>query len=73
MKALYSFLLFVLLSSSVNAQKTDEQWHQLADKLSHKYIITDGHVDLPYRLKIKNFRLERQYMDIRIRDRKSVV
>ena len=66
MKALYSFLLFVLLSSSVNAQKTDEQWHQLADKLSHKYIITDGHVDLPYRLKIKNFRLERQYMDIRI-------
>ena len=36
----------------------------LADKLAHKYIITDGHVDLPYRLKIKNFRLEREYMDI---------
>ena len=38
--------------------------HDLADKLAHKYIITDGHVDLPYRLKIKNFRLEREYMDI---------
>ena len=62
---LSSFLL--LLSSSFFAQTaslTDDQLHDLADKLAHKYIITDGHVDLPYRLKIKNFRLEREYMDI---------
>jgi membrane dipeptidase len=32
--------------------------------LAHQYIITDGHVDLPYRLKVKNFRLEREYMGI---------
>ena len=62
---LSSFLL--LLSTSFFAQTaslTDDQLHDLADKLAHKYIITDGHVDLPYRLKIKNFRLEREYMDI---------
>ena len=57
----------MLLSTSFFAQTaslTDDQLHDLADKLAHKYIITDGHVDLPYRLKIKNFRLEREYMDI---------
>ncbi len=43
---------------------TDEQLRSYADELAHKYIITDGHVDLPYRLKMKNFRLEREYMSI---------
>ncbi len=62
---LFSFLL--LLPTTFFAQTsslTDNQMRDLADKLAHKYIITDGHVDLPYRLKIKNFRLEREYMDI---------
>lgn len=62
-----SFSFFLLFSTSFFAQTpslTDNQLHDLADKLAHKYIITDGHVDLPYRLKIKNFRLEREYMDI---------
>jgi membrane dipeptidase len=43
---------------------SDEQLRQYAVELAHKYIITDGHVDLPYRLKMKNFRLEREYMGI---------
>lgn len=43
---------------------TDEQLRSYADELAHKYIITDGHVDLPYRLKMNNFRLEREYMTI---------
>ena len=59
-----STLLFLLFFLGAKAQKSDEQLHQQADQLAHKYILTDGHVDLPYRLKIKNFRLERQYMDI---------
>ena len=42
----------------------DGQLRAYADTLAHKYIITDGHVDLPYRLKVKNFRLEREYMGI---------
>jgi len=43
---------------------TDEELRNYADELAHKYIITDGHVDLPYRLRMKNFRLEREYMSI---------
>ena len=37
-----------------------------ANILSQKYIITDGHVDLPYRLKVKNFRLDKEYLGIPI-------
>jgi len=32
--------------------------------LSQQFIITDGHVDLPYRLKIKNFRFEKEFTGI---------
>lgn len=35
-----------------------------ANELAQRFIITDGHVDLPYRLKIKNFRLDREYVGI---------
>ncbi|UBM57688.1 dipeptidase [Marinilongibacter aquaticus] len=37
-----------------------------ADKLAHKYIIADGHVDLPYRLKVKHFQLKKEYTGIPI-------
>lgn len=66
-------LLITLLVAMIacNQQKdisenTDEELKELANSLAQKYIITDGHVDLPYRLQIKKFRLERQYMGIPI-------
>ncbi len=34
---------------------SDEQLRAYADELAHRYVITDGHVDLPYRLKEKRF------------------
>jgi membrane dipeptidase len=37
-----------------------------AVELSQRFIITDGHVDLPYRLKIKNFRFEKEFTGIPI-------
>jgi len=37
-----------------------------ANELAHKFIITDGHVDLPYRLKVRNFRLEKEFLGIPI-------
>lgn len=46
------------------ANLPDEQLRKIADSLAHAYIITDGHVDLPFRLKVKNFRLEREYLGI---------
>ena len=44
----------------------DDKLKQVADSLAQAYIIADGHVDLPYRLKIKKFRLEREYLSIPI-------
>ena len=35
-----------------------------ANDLAQKFILADTHVDLPYRLKIKHFRLEREYLGI---------
>jgi membrane dipeptidase len=63
---LKTLLVLSLFSLSLNAQKTDDELRKMADQIAHKYIITDGHVDLPYRLKIKHFRLEREYMGIPI-------
>ncbi len=37
-----------------------------ADEIAHRYVIFDGHVDLPYRLKAKNFRLEKEFIGIPI-------
>ncbi len=39
---------------------------QKAQRIAHEHIITDGHVDLPYRLKIRNFKLSKEYLGIPI-------
>ena len=44
----------------------DELRLATAKELAHKYIITDGHVDLPYRLKVINFRFEKEFLKIPI-------
>jgi membrane dipeptidase len=37
-----------------------------AKKLADQFIITDGHVDLPFRLKVRRFQLDREYTGIPI-------
>lgn len=67
MKYFFSILFFSFLIVNLNfaqSSKSDEALRALADKLAHKYIITDGHVDLPYRLRVRNFKLEREYLGI---------
>lgn len=62
-------LLFSCASSdrqSAEATKSDEELKKLADSLAHKFIITDGHVDLPYRLITKGFRFEKEFLGIPI-------
>lgn len=47
-------LMFTACQTETNEntdQKTEEELKTLADELAHKFIITDGHVDLPYRLR----------------------
>jgi len=58
--------LFILSAFFTAAYAQEDPFQVKADKLAHKYILTDGHVDLPYRLKVTNFRLEREYLGIPI-------
>ena len=56
-----------VIDSTIPASISDyDQLRLKADSLAQAYIITDGHVDLPYRLKIKNFRLSKEYLGIPI-------
>lgn len=64
--ALVSMLFSCGPKKSVD-QMNDDELRTFADELAHKYIITDGHVDLPYRLKQSHFTLEREYMGIPIK------
>jgi membrane dipeptidase len=45
----------------------DEALRRIADSVAKVTIITDGHVDLPYRLRVKNFRLEKEFLTIPIK------
>ena len=47
---------FKILNQNRNTPTDEEGLRKMADSLAHAYIIVDGHVDLPYRLSIKNFR-----------------
>ncbi len=56
-----------VIENDFSVGPTDDQiLKDRADSLAHTYIITDGHVDLPYRLKIKNFQLTKDYLGIPI-------
>ena len=43
----------------------------LHDVIAQKYIIVDGHVDLPYRLRVMNFRLEKEFLEIPVQSDKG--
>jgi membrane dipeptidase len=54
------------LSTHGFSQFDKDPLYQKAVTLAHEFIIVDGHVDLPYRLQARNFRLEREYLGIPI-------
>lgn len=54
----------VAVASPVPLPKDEAGRRKLADQLAHKYMIVDGHVDLPYRLGIKNFRPTKEFIGI---------
>jgi membrane dipeptidase len=53
-------------SSKRLMETSDQNLYTHAVALAHRFIITDGHIDLPYRLQVKNFRLDREYLGIPI-------
>jgi len=64
MNRLLLLLSFLALNFSVLLAQHDDPLHAKAKELAQQFIITDGHVDLPYRLRVQNFRLEREYLGI---------
>jgi membrane dipeptidase len=51
MKTRFFLFLIILATVPLYAQQLSEkQLRDKADRLAHEYIITDGHVDIPYRL-----------------------
>jgi len=68
---LFALLMLLLCTcgpaqNNVKEVMTDEQLRAHANDLAQHYLITDGHVDLPYRLKVKNFKLDKEYLGIPI-------
>ncbi|MCF8244679.1 MAG: dipeptidase [Saprospiraceae bacterium] len=61
-------LLFTSMIISMLAQPSlsEDALRKQADELAHRFIIVDGHVDLPYRLSVKNFRLTKEFTGLPI-------
>jgi len=64
-----TFILFFIFLFSCEEKPeltADEELEIQANEIAHKYIITDGHVDLPYRLDVRNFKLTKEFIGIPI-------
>lgn len=46
---------------------TDEQRLEVAREIAQSTIMVDGHVDLPYRMKVGGFTLQREILDVSVR------
>lgn len=74
MKTSILFCLAIVILYSCQSTKSvsqdsmidDTVLKQKANELATEFLITDGHVDLPYRLKVRNFKLEKEYLGIPI-------
>ncbi|MDH4089836.1 MAG: dipeptidase [Cyclobacteriaceae bacterium] len=61
---LVATFLFRCAEKKTVTQMNDDQLRSYANELAHKYIIADGHVDLPERLKEKNLIPVSEHLDI---------
>ena len=64
-----ALIVTTLVSLGCTSEKStstpnDDQLRAKANDLAQQFILADTHVDLPYRLQIKHFRLEREYLGI---------
>ena len=57
-------LITILQACSTKQNLSESDLKVKAQKLAQQNIIVDGHIDLPYRLKVRNFRLEKEYVGI---------
>src|SRR3989337_1641668 len=59
-----AFICIISFGCKNSSDTSNDILRTKANDLAQKFILTDGHVDLPYRLRIKHFRLEREYLGI---------
>ena len=64
-----ALIVTTLISLACSGEKStstpnDDPLRAKANDLAQQFILADTHVDLPYRLSIKHFRLEREYLGI---------
>jgi membrane dipeptidase len=71
-------MLFLLLAAAIfgcqpqeqlidYTQMTDEERLKAAIEIAQSTIMVDGHVDLPYRMKVGGFTLQREILDVSVR------
>ena len=53
-----------IFTACKTSKTPSDKYQQKAVELAHKYILVDGHVDLPYRLKVKNFQMSKEFIGI---------
>lgn len=63
--------IWIPISFGQRAINTNDPLWKKADELAHRFIILDGHVDLPYRMGVKNFRPTKEYLGIPISSSKG--
>jgi membrane dipeptidase len=69
------FGITLLLGSASMAQQTSIDYQKLSDaerlkaakEIAQSTIVVDGHVDLPYRMKVGGFTLKREVLDVSVR------
>lgn len=59
-----TFVLLIACKGDKQSSADDDKLREEAKELARNFILVDTHVDLPYRLRMKNFRLEREYINI---------
>ena len=69
--ALFSLYPLPCVTAQNESKGEDDRLRQRAQYLAQRYLITDGHVDLPYRLKVLNFKLEREFLPIPVQSDKG--
>jgi membrane dipeptidase len=72
----YTRLIPILLLCACTAKQPQEEMTEKpvsdtelkakAEELAYKFILTDGHVDLPYRMKVAGFMLKKEIMDVSV-------
>ncbi|MEH0154278.1 dipeptidase [Limibacter armeniacum] len=65
----YTSLLLLLWIMVTNNLFGQDKIQEKADALAHKFIIVDGHVDFPYQLTVKNFRLQKELLDFSVQSK----